>query len=560
MSFITREEVCSSCGNKFLYRKFLEAGEKDKVYPQILCIDCLRLKRNSAEEAKERKKQEIYDKKLQEEHREFLEKLKNYNVLPIENICPDNDNVLYVLGNGFDLMHRVRSSYYNFRDTLGKNNSLRYMLENHLTVEDVWSDLENAIAHFNVEVMTDENIVDMWLDINGAYDVDSGAAEYFMSVEAAATPISTIASELPRRFRMWVETLSLGTTDRPLRSMFRNGKVLNFNYTEFVEKMYGVSKENVCYIHGCRVKEKGRPKEPLILGHYLGASDDAFNIGVSKKSWLRGYKRAYVEMAQNNIIDIISNCDESLTKDTQKIISIHEKFFTGLNSVQTVITIGHSYSQTDLDYFLKIKSSIDNNAKWFFGCYGLRDLINLEQLLSIMNISKSSVSIFRTDVVKTTPNVITEKTTTPKITSKKLCDSKNGKWSVYKFWNDLIIKDSSYDLEKYCLDLQTGIKRAFFICDDKYLLVVIGGAIGVLLFRIDGEKWGFVSELHCDHQHLLVSRLRRVFATESEITFVYNNRIRRYSLLDGSNICNKNIQKAADKEYCGEDITDLFFM
>ena len=177
-----------------------------------------------------------------------------------------------------------------------------------------------------------------------------------------------------------------------------------------------------------------------------------------------------------------------------------------------------------------------------------------------MSIPKSSVSIFRTDVVKTTPNVITEKATTPKITSKKLCDSKNGRWTVYKFGNDLIIKDSSYDLEKYCLDLQTGIKRAFFICDDKYLLVVIGGAIGVLLFRIDGEKWGFVSELHCDHQHLLVSRLRRVFATESEITFVYNNRIRRYSLLDGSNICNKNIHKAADKEYCGEDITDLFFM
>ena len=560
MSFITREEVCSSCGNKFLYRKFLEAGEKDKVYPQILCIDCLRLKRNSAEEAKERKKQEIYDKKLQEEHGEFLEKLKNYNVLTIEEICPDSDNVLYVLGNGFDLMHRVRSSYYNFRDTLGKNNSLRYMLENYLTVEDIWSDLENAIAHFDVEAMSNESVVDMWLDINGAYDEDSSAADYFMSVEAAASPMVTIATELPRRFRMWVETLSLGTVDRPLRSMFRNGKVLNYNYTEFVEKMYGVSKENVCYIHGCRVKEKGRPKEPLILGHYLGASDDAFNIGVSKKSWLRGYKRAYVEMAQNNIIDCIADYDESLTKDTQKITKEHDKFFTDLSGVRTVITIGHSFSQTDLNYFLKISSSIDKNAKWYFGCYGLRDLTNLEQLLSIMNISKSSVSIFRTDVVKTTPNVITEKATVPKITSKKLCDSKNGKWTVCKFGNDLIINDSACGVENYCLNISTGIIRAFFINDDKYLLVVIGGEIGVLLFRVNGEHWGFVSELHCDHQHLLVSRLRRVFATESEITFVYNNRIRRYSLLDGSNICNKNIPKAADKEYCGEDITDLFFM
>lgn len=558
MPYITREEVCTHCGKKFLYRKFLETGEKEKRYHQILCPACLNLKRKQAEEEKELKEREANYQKSLKEHKEFLERLNRLNVVPLGEICPDNDNVLYILGNGFDLMHRVPSSYYNFRDTLGKNNSLRYMLENFLTVEDVWSDLENAVAHFNVAAMSDESVVDMWLDINGAYDEDGGAAEYFMSVEEAANPMITIATELPRRFRKWVETLSVGTADRPLHSMFRNGKVLNFNYTEFVEKLYGVSKENVCYIHGCRVKEKGKPREPLILGHYLGASAGAYNDVGREKSRLRGFRRFYVETAREYVVNCISQYDENLTKDTQKIIKSHEGFFTDLRGAQTVIVIGHSYSQTDWDYFLKIRSGADNSAKWYFSCYGLRDLINLGQLLSVLGIPKSGVYIFRTDVIKTTPYPATEKAVVPKSTYKMLSGSKDGKWTVGRMGSDLIVNDVTCGSVNYCLSIPAGIKRAFFLCDGSCMLTVVGGDV-VLLFRINGGRWGFVSELHCEHQNLLVSRLCRVFATESEITFVYNNRVRKYLLTDGSNICNVQVFGARDKKFDGEDITDLFF-
>ena len=500
MPYITREEFCSRCGKKFLYRKFLEAGEKEKRYPQILCPTCLNLKRKKAEEEKARKEREANNNKSQEEHKEFLERLKSLNVLPSAEICPDSDNVLYILGNGFDLMHRVPSSYYNFRDTLGRNNSLRYMLENFLTAEDIWSDLENAVAHFNVAAMSDECVVDMWLDINGVYEKEGGAAEYFMSVEEAANPMLTIATELPRRFRKWVETLTVGTDDRPLRSMFRNGKVLNFNYTEFVEKLYGVSKENVCYIHGCRVKEKGKPRDALILGHYLGASDGAYDVGGREKSRLRGFRRAYVETARECVLNCISEYDEILTKDTQKIIKSHESFFNDLGGVQTVIVIGHSFSRTDWDYFLKIRSSVDNSAKWYFGCYGLRDLINLEQLLPMLAIPNYGVYIFRTDGFKTTPSPITEKAVTPKNMLKVLSNSKDGKWTVGRIGSDLIVRDLNCGSVNYCLNITAGIKRAFFISNDSCLLAVIGGD-GVLLLRNNGGGWSFVSELYCDHQH-----------------------------------------------------------
>lgn len=42
-----------------------------------------------------------------------------FDILPLEKVAPDTeDKVLYVIGNGFDLMHGVRSSYYYFGRTL----------------------------------------------------------------------------------------------------------------------------------------------------------------------------------------------------------------------------------------------------------------------------------------------------------------------------------------------------------------------------------------------------------------------------------------------------------
>ena len=46
-----------------------------------------------------------------------------------------NEETLYIIGNGFDLMHGVKSSYYNFRDFLKKRNpELKVQLESYIGV------------------------------------------------------------------------------------------------------------------------------------------------------------------------------------------------------------------------------------------------------------------------------------------------------------------------------------------------------------------------------------------------------------------------------------------
>lgn len=110
-----------------------------------------------------------------------------------------------------------------------------------------------------------------------------------------------MASDLPKRFRQWVEALAVGTDDRPLVSIIRkDGKVLDFNYTEFIETLYDVPKDNVCYIHGCRSKEKYHPKEALVLGHRPGASDASYDSVRWKEP--KNYKSAMVSIAQEEAI------------------------------------------------------------------------------------------------------------------------------------------------------------------------------------------------------------------------------------------------------------------
>lgn len=54
----------------------------------------------------------------------------------------DPNRTLFIIGNGFDLMHGVPASYYCFRDSMGRHNELRNALEIYIRKEDLWADFE----------------------------------------------------------------------------------------------------------------------------------------------------------------------------------------------------------------------------------------------------------------------------------------------------------------------------------------------------------------------------------------------------------------------------------
>lgn len=251
-------------------------------------------------------------------------------------------------------MHGVRSSYYDFGSTLGKNSNIRITLENYLQVDDLWADFEGALAKINVEAMSQPYILDNLLDVMGAYEEDAQAADFFAAAEMAASPATELSRELKNRFTKWICCLQVNTIDRPLKELIRNGKFLDFNYTEFIEELYGVQRNDICYIHGCRKKKKGEPREKLILGHQPQASDSQFDF---EDDWsginLSGNRAQMIYDAQQIAIREIVEADNELTKYCDRIIANHKEFFESLSDINKVITIGHSLYPVDWDYFAR---------------------------------------------------------------------------------------------------------------------------------------------------------------------------------------------------------------
>mgnify|MGYP003001205241 CR=1 FL=1 len=330
------------------------------------------------------------------DRKRFEAQLRHLPTISLEELRIEG-STLYIIGNGFDMVHGVKSSYRSFRDFLGKNSDLRGRLELYLKADDIWSDFEGALGRINMGMMADPYVVDDMMDAAGFFDDDAGDAEYYMGLEMAADPLRSITADLDKRFRAWVESLAIGTADRPLKTLFHDDKVLCFNYTEFVEELYGVSESNVCYIHGCRRKKKDHPKEKLILGHEPGASEAEYDLIRSIKR-NKSYRSQVIDMAQEGVVRLLSEYDEDLTKNSQSIIAAYGSFFKNLADVQNVVVIGHSLSPIDWDYFLEAAKNAPK-AHWYFGCYGIDDLENMQRLVSILGVE---YTVFRTDGISVT--------------------------------------------------------------------------------------------------------------------------------------------------------------
>ena len=392
---------CKDCGRQFQFTE----NEKKRFdangwQPPVRCPECRRTARKRREAAARASLDEAKRQKALENAKRFEAALSSVSTVPIDEIRPSDGSTLYVIGNGFDLMHKVESTYYDFRDSLGKNSKIRNVLDEHLTPDDIWADLETSLGQFDMELIAGDATVDTFLDLFDVYDGDSGAAEYFAAIDSATHPIVYISAELPRRFAAWVETLTVGTDDRPLRGLIGPGKVLCFNYTEFIEEMYGVPREDVCYIHGRRGGGKKAPRTKLILGHLPSSS--AVCLDEHYSAVCEEFRQNMINSARGMILDRFFEHDEFLTKDCRRIIADHADFFDGLSNVENIITIGHSFYDVDRDYYSKI-ASVAANARWYFGCYGIGDLERAEKMTTALSIPKKNVRFFRTDKIKVKP-------------------------------------------------------------------------------------------------------------------------------------------------------------
>lgn len=335
---------------------------------------------------------------------------------------------LYIIGNGFDLFHGVKSSYYAFRDYLKRHDkSLSYEIDTYFECENFWGDFENNLAFLSREMVMEsvDNMLDMNMSTFDEYDEDFSAAEYFSSIEMGTQPIQDLTYNLPRHFKKWIKTLhpQAGKSEAFDKLFNRGALFLNFNYTEFLETLYGVPTDNILYIHGDRRDQKKK----LIIGHGHNPNKDFadwykrnkgeqrfhdcrrgrkgrryrndsltyltyFNKDESKGNW-RNPIRYYA--ADNAAVTIEGYFSDS-AKKTEEIISDNLAFFDSVKEIEEIVVVGHSLSPVDHPYFRKIieENATPDELHWKISWHSDGDKDRIKMFAAMMGIDEQNIEMF----------------------------------------------------------------------------------------------------------------------------------------------------------------------
>lgn len=378
---------CIECGADFFTEGEREFYKSKGLNMPKRCKEC--------RDKKKARYKQIQQEKERAELEKFLLTLPFKQIEKKEISLINSNTSLFIIGNGFDLMHGVPSNYYNFRDSMGRHNDLRNALEMYIRKEDLWADFEESLAHLDDESML--GTVDDWMDIfdvKDQFDDDFSAADFFMAAETATGPAQTIMRELPRRFRKWVCTLEPTRATKPLENtLSKQSTFITFNYTEFLETIYGVPKENVWYIHG----DRRCKKKELILGHAYGAGFEVENNS-------SGFRNKRPRIKNQTSYDLhetagyhLSAYYDFTTKKSGDIIKAYKDRFKALSNIETVVVIGHSLSPVDYPYFKEIISQNQDasNMKWYISWHSEGAFKRIDFFTNTLGIKPKQIELFR---------------------------------------------------------------------------------------------------------------------------------------------------------------------
>ena len=153
---------------------------------------------------------------------------------------------------------------------------------------------------------------------------------------------------------------------------------MTFNYTETLEKVYGIPESNILHIHGSRIKKDHK----YIIGHNNRRDpNEAYN---DEK------QLPFLQPAQSNIINWMND----LVKDTKAIIGENPQFFSKLSDTERVVVYGHSLSEIDWPYMKEIVRNIGTNKTWSISYHSEEDSKQIDLFVKEMglkNVKKSKV-------------------------------------------------------------------------------------------------------------------------------------------------------------------------
>lgn len=267
---------------------------------------------------------------------------------------------LFIIGNGFDLAHKLPTSYADYREWLKQYYPQFlevleeiYCYSSYVDEETLWSEFEQALGMFDIEEIFNNLSAELDFDEDHMFRTSANIEDYFEELGNIITDNFQISL---KEWLISVDNLHISPLER--YTFTEGDNFLSFNYTNTLERLYGINSAHILHIHGYLNND-----HELTIG-YKDDGLSKFDIDPD------GY--VFEENAKNSIYTALYQ----LRKDPKRILNQHkEKILSFLDNISEVNVIGFSYSKIDFEYFEFIRRCIACRIKWNFYYHNNEDLV-----------------------------------------------------------------------------------------------------------------------------------------------------------------------------------------
>ncbi|MBQ8938755.1 MAG: bacteriophage abortive infection AbiH family protein [Paludibacteraceae bacterium] len=276
---------------------------------------------------------------------------------------------LYIIGNGFDLAHKLPTSYEDFYEWL---NGTSYVQENPTNDDHflaamidifkfseingksikLWSDFENALGHLDIESFI-HYVANEYTDEENVAELGLLSEQVYAYLNYISKPDAL--DRIQERFAAWVRDLPQYEDNYPIYNIDKDGLFLTFNYTDTLEKVYRINPNNVLHIHG----QASDPNANIVVGHRT-----KYNTGKYAKTEEKLFG------IDADIFPLVVNAMNGLRKPIEEIIADNHQWFDNLvkQNVTEIYLYGLSLGEIDDNYFMEIHRLLPN-IRWNFAVY-----------------------------------------------------------------------------------------------------------------------------------------------------------------------------------------------
>lgn len=287
---------------------------------------------------------------------------------------------LYIIGNGFDLHHKIQCKYSDFHKWLCLNNP---MLENRLFQvyelhhNDFWSSFETNLGALTVESILEGYVYAPMLIFAKHANGDMIALEtdnYTGSIGEIGYTLERLFNNLQIAFADWISQLEGANPIYKVQIDKSKSSFISFNYTQTLEQIYGVNPSDILYIHGCSARNNN-----LIFGHNL-----------TPEKLLENWRNNYSEEELETLIEA-ANEMSIIFKDVKGIIDRHNAYWETIRNIQSIHIWGLSLSEVDTPYISHIRTIVSNDVEWEFSWLTKTDKEMVKKVIEKLQIKNYSL-------------------------------------------------------------------------------------------------------------------------------------------------------------------------